>query len=142
MLPEEKMKKLEELCIKSEFARALSGSEFPLSILESLFSAVKEKGFGPNQVASVIINKKMDIRQSKAERVVGILAETYTKDEVDPKELEANVIAVLQEQPKAVADYKAGKTQVIGFLIGMVSKKLGKKTDPAAMVEAIKKKLV
>ena len=78
----------------------------------------------------MIINRKLDIRQVKTEHVLEILANTYTKDEVDPKELESAVSAVLEEQPKAVADYKAGKTQVIGFLIGMVSKKLGKKVSP------------
>ncbi|HCR92374.1 MAG TPA: Asp-tRNA(Asn)/Glu-tRNA(Gln) amidotransferase GatCAB subunit B [Candidatus Pacebacteria bacterium] len=130
MLPEEKIKKLEDLGIKPEFAQLLSSSEFPLSTLETLFTAAKGKGFEPNQVASVIINRKLDIRQVKTEHVLEILANTYTKDEVDPKELESAVSAVLEEQPKAVADYKAGKTQVIGFLIGMVSKKLGKKVSP------------
>ena len=142
MLPEEKIKKLEGLGIKPEFARVLSSSEFPLSTLETLIATAKEKGFEPNQVASVIINKKLNIRQGKVEQILGILTETYTKEEIDPKELEVSVAAVLQEQPKAVADYKAGKIQVIGFLIGMVSKKLGKKVSPATMVEAIKRKLV
>ncbi len=40
----------------------------------------------------------------------------------DTSELEAAVESVLAAQPAAVADHRAGKTQVLGFLVGQVMK--------------------
>jgi aspartyl-tRNA(Asn)/glutamyl-tRNA(Gln) amidotransferase subunit B len=54
---------------------------------------------------------------------------------ISDTELENVIQQVIGENPKAVADYKKGKTQVLGFLIGMVMKQLKGKGNP----ESIKK---
>jgi aspartyl-tRNA(Asn)/glutamyl-tRNA(Gln) amidotransferase subunit B len=43
------------------------------------------------------------------------------------------VDAVLAENPKAVADYKAGNARAIGALVGPVMKKMGGKANPAVI---------
>ncbi|MBV9332595.1 MAG: GatB/YqeY domain-containing protein, partial [Candidatus Eremiobacteraeota bacterium] len=42
---------------------------------------------------------------------------------------------------KVVADYKAGKTNVMGFLVGQVMKASRGKADPAIVNELVRKKL-
>jgi aspartyl-tRNA(Asn)/glutamyl-tRNA(Gln) amidotransferase subunit B len=57
------------------------------------------------------------------------------------EELSGIIDAVLIDNPKAVADYKAGKVQVIGFLLGMCSKKAGKKLDVSRAKTTIEQRL-
>ncbi len=48
----------------------------------------------------------------------------------DIKDTEQVVLEVVSENEDAVTSYRNGKTQVIGFLIGQVQKKLAGKGDP------------
>ncbi|MEW5850051.1 MAG: Asp-tRNA(Asn)/Glu-tRNA(Gln) amidotransferase subunit GatB [Myxococcota bacterium] len=59
----------------------------------------------------------------------------------DDAALTRAVDEVLDANAKEVEKYKAGKSQVLGFLVGQVMKKLGGKADPKAVNEALRKKL-
>jgi aspartyl-tRNA(Asn)/glutamyl-tRNA(Gln) amidotransferase subunit B len=48
---------------------------------------------------------------------------------------------VLREQVGAVADYRAGKVQILGFLVGQVMKKSAGKAQPAKVQEALQNAL-
>ena len=45
---------------------------------------------------------------------------------------------VVQENPKAVEDFKNGKTNVVGWLMGQVMKKSGGKANPKTATELLK----
>jgi aspartyl-tRNA(Asn)/glutamyl-tRNA(Gln) amidotransferase subunit B len=51
----------------------------------------------------------------------------------DESAIASAVDAVLAENPKAVADYSAGKKQVLGALVGQVMKRMGGKANPAVV---------
>jgi aspartyl-tRNA(Asn)/glutamyl-tRNA(Gln) amidotransferase subunit B len=55
--------------------------------------------------------------------------------------VEAIVDEVLAANPKVAADYKAGKTNVLGFLTGAVMKQSRGKANPALAQELLKEKL-
>jgi aspartyl-tRNA(Asn)/glutamyl-tRNA(Gln) amidotransferase subunit B len=59
----------------------------------------------------------------------------------DAGAIEAFVNDVIAANPKVVADYRAGKTNVAGFLIGQIMKTSGGKADPAVVKELLLKKL-
>ena len=59
----------------------------------------------------------------------------------DPGELAWYVDEVLADNPKVVADYKAGKTGVLGFLVGQTMKASRGKANPALVQELLKTKL-
>ncbi len=59
----------------------------------------------------------------------------------DSKELEVLVDEVINENPKIVQDYKSGKQQAIGSLIGSAMKKTKGKANPKLLTEIFKKKL-
>ena len=85
--------------------------------------SVKENPhFSPLEIANSVINKRPLVTKSSTP--------------IDEKKLDETIQKVLSENPKAVADYKSGKTQVLGFLIGQVAK-----TDPAIDKNIIKKYL-
>ncbi len=59
----------------------------------------------------------------------------------DPSAVERFVDEVLAGNENVVADYKAGKANVLGFLVGQVMKASRGKADPALVNELVKKKL-
>ncbi len=59
----------------------------------------------------------------------------------DTGEIGRFVAAVLAENPKAVADYKSGKTNILGFLTGQVMKASRGKANPALVNELLRKEL-
>jgi len=59
----------------------------------------------------------------------------------DPAAVEKFVDDVLAANAKSVADYKAGKTNVMGFLVGAVMKASQGKADPALVNSVMKQKL-
>ena len=56
----------------------------------------------------------------------------------DPDAIAEVVKQVLAEHPKEVADYKAGKTKVFGFLVGQVMKATRGKANPTMVNEILK----
>ncbi|MBV8490118.1 MAG: Asp-tRNA(Asn)/Glu-tRNA(Gln) amidotransferase subunit GatB [Candidatus Eremiobacteraeota bacterium] len=59
----------------------------------------------------------------------------------DPAAIEKFVDEVIAANEKSVADYKAGKTNVMGFLVGQVMKASRGKADPALVNELLGRKL-
>ena len=51
----------------------------------------------------------------------------------DESAIAAAVDAVISENPKAVADYKAGNARALGALVGQVMKRMGGKANPAVI---------
>jgi len=51
----------------------------------------------------------------------------------DESAIAAAVDAVLAENPKAIADYKAGKTRALAALVGPVMNRMGGKANPAVV---------
>jgi aspartyl-tRNA(Asn)/glutamyl-tRNA(Gln) amidotransferase subunit B len=143
-LPDVRQARYEKLGIKPEFASLLSSSDFPKNNLEEIFhlaNSHKPEPLSIAKLASYLINKKIDITKASADSIVNAYVSMTSVDSVSDAEIFAAISTVLAAQPKAVADYKSGKTQVIGFLIGMVTKELGKKVDANAIRTQLTKSL-
>ncbi len=59
----------------------------------------------------------------------------------DASAIEELVAGVLASNPKAVEQYRAGKRQTFGFLVGQVMKASGGKADPEKAAEALRRAL-
>ena len=70
-----------------------------------------------------------------------IVEEKGLKQESNPKELEAIINKVIQDNPDKVRDYKSGKTKLFGFFVGQVMKVSGGKANPQLVNDILKKKL-
>jgi aspartyl-tRNA(Asn)/glutamyl-tRNA(Gln) amidotransferase subunit B len=70
-----------------------------------------------------------------------IVAQEGLAQTSDPAAIEKFVDEVVAANEKVVADYKAGKTNVAGFLVGQVMKASRGKADPALVNELLRKKL-
>ena len=59
----------------------------------------------------------------------------------DSEAIEAEVVAVIKNNSQAVADYRAGKTTALKFLVGQVMKATRGRANPNLVNELIKKRL-
>ena len=59
----------------------------------------------------------------------------------DAKLIEEAVVKVMTANPKSVEDFKAGKQQALGFLVGQVMKETKGKANPKMVNEILEKKL-
>ena len=59
----------------------------------------------------------------------------------DTGEIESVVKKIISENPASIEDYKAGKTRVVGFIIGQCMKALKGKANPSAVSELVNKEL-
>ncbi len=141
-LPDEKvMRFVNDYTLESRVAEQLTENRLLADYFEDAVTAGKKDGLDGVKLANWILNKKVDKEHVKPDSLVAdIVAATKTAD-IDPKELEKIITSVLSENPKAVEAYKAGKTQVLGFLLGMVMKKSGKKLDMSELKKALLKQL-
>ncbi len=97
-------------------------------------------GITPKQIANTIINKKIDVQAILlAELIKNIMISKQT-DVVDENKLQPIISKVLAENVKAATDYKSGKIQVIGFLIGKVKQHFPK-ADTNQIKTALEKSL-
>ncbi len=60
----------------------------------------------------------------------------------DEGALEKMIDEVLSKNPTQVTQFKEGKQQVLGFLVGQVMKVSGGKANPGKVNELLKKKLI
>ena len=132
-----------KLCEPKAVANWLIGDV--LKLLNDRQLELAETALTPKNLASMIaLIEKGTISNTAGKTVLGVLIER----DVDPMKvveekglaqisdssaLEAIVQGVLAENPKAVADYKGGKQNVLGFLVGQCMKASKGQGNPGVM---------
>ncbi|PWU23575.1 Asp-tRNA(Asn)/Glu-tRNA(Gln) amidotransferase GatCAB subunit B [Candidatus Cerribacteria bacterium 'Amazon FNV 2010 28 9'] len=118
-----------EFGIKENDAKILADDIEHKTVLDVLWSTAKDRHVDTAKLASLLVNKKIIVDFGistyieEALTAMEVLSSTMT---IANDVLIAAINEVIAANPKAVVDYKARKTAVIGFFIGAVSKKLGK----------------
>lgn len=111
------------------------------SVADYFEEAVKVgKDLPPKTIANWIINKKIDISISVPAQLIQQILQSKTTSDVSDEELNKIVSQVLAENPKAIEDYKKGKTVVIGFLAGQILK-IKPNIDRNGLIEKIERKV-
>ena len=101
------------------------------------FEAAAKLNSNYKMIADLMINKKLDADFSEPAGLVRKIVELTKVEYSSPDDVGNAVDNVLAEQEKAVNDYKNGNGNVIGFLIGMVQKKLQGKGNPQLVREQL-----
>jgi len=78
----------------------------------------------PKKIANVIINKKIDYQSTLPATLIKDIISFETIQTIDESELRKVLQAIIDANPTAVADYKAGKLPIIMFLVGQAMKEL------------------
>jgi aspartyl-tRNA(Asn)/glutamyl-tRNA(Gln) amidotransferase subunit B len=124
--------------VEVRYGEVLTEEKETAEWVNQVFAAASNQKLEVNKLANAIVNKKIQFNLSDAaEKIVGDFSKTQQSEAIDPAELSEAIKIVLAENTEAVASYKAGKTQVIGFFMGQVQKRLGKKVDPKEVQKVI-----
>lgn len=131
-----------EYGVDAKNAEVLTDERETAQWADKVFAAAQAKQLKVNAVANAIVNKKVKyaIGEDPAQVITAFAALTQT-DSVDEGVLQAAIDSVISENADAVAQYKAGKVQVLGFFMGQVQKKLGKKVDVQIVKSSLEKAL-
>jgi len=117
------------LIINIEAIRSL-----PINFVTDLAKAIEDKVIGQPAIQPII---KMSIEQHLS--VKDAIEKGGFAGGLDSSQLNDTVRQVVDNNPQAVADYKAGRQNAIGFIVGQVMRQSGGKADPEAVADAVKK---
>ena len=137
-LPQRKLERFKKEYELTEYDAEILTREISTAVyFGETVKAGKEKNITPKQIANEIINKKIDPEKILPKELISQIISRSQFPDVGKKELEEAVKRVLEKNEKAKNDFKNGKIEVLGFLIGMVRKELGKPVNPQQIREAI-----
>lgn len=91
-------------------------------------------------IASLIVNKKVDITKVRPEEFIKNLHAKQKSNVSDEGELTKWVDEAISQLPQAVSDFKSGKLAAIGVIIGKVMQLSKGKADAKQVGELIRKK--
>jgi aspartyl-tRNA(Asn)/glutamyl-tRNA(Gln) amidotransferase subunit B len=143
-----------EYGISQQNSEVFTAEKLLADVAEQFLRAVKSMKIDAQKAANAIVNKKvetwlldMSLLGSKStgevtaeiQRVLPIIEALYKVDEVSDEEIAAAVVAVLDDpaNAKAKIDLIAGEQKVLGFFMGQIMRKLGKKVDASRIVATL-----
>jgi aspartyl-tRNA(Asn)/glutamyl-tRNA(Gln) amidotransferase subunit B len=158
-LPDAKLARwVSQFGLSAQSAEVGTSNRSVAEALESLLEASSRQQLEPQKVMNAVLNHKVETWLLDSERVVfaskneihaeqqrvlSAVCELYATDSVDASVLEKAISEVLAtpEGQDALLKYRSGKTQVIGFILGQVMRKIQGKVDPKAITKEIKKRI-
>ena len=104
--------------------------------IRELVNAIEDKKIS-NAQGKIVFAKMLENGKMPAEIIKAEGMETVS----DTGAIDGIVAKVIADNPKAVADFKGGKTNVVGWLMGQVMKASGGKVNPKLATELVQKHL-
>jgi aspartyl-tRNA(Asn)/glutamyl-tRNA(Gln) amidotransferase subunit B len=154
----------EERLVARYFDDAVSSYHNPTSIANwiatELFGRLNKEGadfiscpVSPQSLAALVKLIDTDVISGKIAKGIfdemfstgaspdSIVEEKGLRQIVDRDAIEKTVRAVLEASPTQIADYKAGKTKMLGYFVGQIMKETAGKANPGIVNELLKKLL-
>ena len=129
-MPDEKRKRFEKEFGISEYNADLLTRNVELAnYFEQAVKDGKKLSIDAKTIANFMINKKPNTEEILPAKLIEMIKEETTVEAFDKTQLKESIKTVLAKNPQAVADYKAGKVQIIGFLIGQIKQALPEAKD-------------
>lgn len=130
-LPDEVLVKwINQYQIEERYAVQLIKTVAQTEYLEAVFKLATANKIASNDLAKELVNKDLKLNLSvPAEKLIKQHQQLHQTAEIDESELDQVIQEVIASHQDAVLKYRAGETQVIGFFMGQVSQKIGKKID-------------
>jgi aspartyl-tRNA(Asn)/glutamyl-tRNA(Gln) amidotransferase subunit B len=127
--------------LSKDFAEILVSDKNRADYFEETIKLGQGGTLSPKMIADLMINKKLDSGFPEPAGFVRKILELTNVEYATQSVTEVAIIEVMSENQKAVGDYKNGNGNVIGFLIGMVQKKLKGKGNSQTVREKLLEEL-
>lgn len=138
-LPKNKRDKLKkDYNLPEDYIEIFVSDPERLKYFEEVASLSKNENISIKIIADLMINKKLDLGYPEPAGFVKKIIEVTKIDYAGETETLKAIGEVVLEEKKAVEDYKNGKGQVVGYLVGMVQKKLKGKGN----INLVREKLI
>lgn len=145
---------LRNYSVSRQNAEVLASTLESAEAADLLFEMAKQKNLDAQKVANAIVNKKivLDLEtqaaavkndESLRAQIMEQVKELYVQDTVDVEEVARAVSEVVRDPANAdaVAKFRSGKTQVVGFFVGQIMRRIGKKIDTKPVLAELMKQL-
>jgi aspartyl-tRNA(Asn)/glutamyl-tRNA(Gln) amidotransferase subunit B len=137
-LPDQKRERFEsEYGVSGGFATILASDKARADYFEEAVKFGDKSDLSAKTIADLMVNRKLDSQFPEPAGLVRKIIELTSIEHSSNDEVVNAVKSVLMEEPKAIADYNNGNGNVIGFLIGMVQKKLKGKGNPQSVRQTL-----
>lgn len=141
-LPRDKRKRFaDRYSLSDDYVEILVSTPERASYFEEAVDFGQNVGISAKLIADLIINKKLDSQYPEPAGLIKKIVEITRVEYSGVNDVEVAVGEVVMEESKAVKDYNNGKGEVVGFLMGMIQKKLKGKGNPAVVREKLLNKL-
>ncbi|MBI3954781.1 hypothetical protein HY333_01920, partial [Candidatus Collierbacteria bacterium] len=109
-------------------------------LLDLLLSFKNDPEVDLNRMANLLVNHKIKFNEDK-QAVKEAYISSISKGQTDPGLILKLIEKVIGQHPEAVADYRKGKTNVLGFLVGKVMNLSTARVDPQTVSKLLLEKL-
>lgn len=142
-LPDPKAQRwLKEYGVEVRYSNQLINDVKSANWLEESFKLASEKKVNPNDLAGAIVNKRIKIsHEMTAKQVLETFQKLFATDDVADDEIVTTIHQVMEENQDAVKKFRAGEKKVVGFFIGQVMRKIGKKVDNKKLSQLLNQEL-
>jgi len=137
-LPKEKRTRFEKVYgLPALYSGILTEDTVRAGYFEEAATLGAKSGFSAKTIADLMINKNMDKDYEEPAGFIRKITEATRKEYSSREITETAVREIIGVETRAVEDYKKGKKQVTGFLLGAVQKKLKGNADPKLIQELL-----
>ncbi len=129
-LPDQMISELVSMGIEERFAKILWNNAPALKVV---LSSRGDQEIDINKLSSLIVNAKIDIEKDIKAQYTSLTKVGNT----NKAELGEVISKIIEANPAIVADYKKGKTNVLGFFVGQAMKETKGQADPKTLNEIV-----
>ncbi len=126
----------ELLAVLNEQKKNINDVSITPQHITELVNAISDKKINSAQ-GKIVFAKMLETQKMPSQ----IIKEEGMETVQDSGAIEQIVDKVIEQNPKAVSDFKNGKTNVVGWLMGQVMKASGGKVNPKTATELVTKRL-
>ncbi len=121
--------------------KILSKDKKSLDYFEEAVKFGQKESLSPQEIANTIINKRLPWEKLSPQELILKIKSQKEQTLVGGGELASIIDQVLAKNPQAVADFKKGKENALGFLIGQIQKETKGKADVRQAQEMLRHEL-
>lgn len=137
-LPEKRSAKLiNTLKVRKDLAETLVSEKWLGDIFFELYKKVDDL----NKLTAFLVNQRKNIIGKTATDILELYQKANFKKTVSTAMIQKTIKEILLKNPKAVADYRSGKINVLQFLLGNSIRILGREVDSSLIMLELKKQL-